>query len=84
MFLQTNADKMQTSSGRCRLCHSLAERELDDVDAALHDKRQDDTIANLAPAGLRFRLFLGCCTEAVNSIFDDRDDLAQARSRLYL
>ena len=52
MFLQTNADKMQTSSGRCRLCHSLAERELDDVDAALQQKWQDHAVADLAPAGL--------------------------------
>ncbi|WP_288850978.1 hypothetical protein [uncultured Mitsuokella sp.] len=41
---------MQTSSHRSRLCYGLAEHELDDVDAALHQKRQDHTITDLAPA----------------------------------
>lgn len=34
----------------CRLRYSLAEHELDDVDPPLHDKRQDDSVANLAPS----------------------------------
>lgn len=68
-------------SGRRRLRHRLAEYQLDDVDAALHQQRKDHTIADLAPARLRLCLLLCGRAEAVHRILNHGHDLAQQRSR---
>lgn len=65
---------------RC-LRYSLAEHELDDVDSSLHDKWQDDAVADLASSCLCLALLFRCCAEAVDCILGDRHDLAQNRAR---
>ena len=65
----------------CRLRYSLAEHELDDVDPPLHDKRQDDSIADFALPRLCLALLFSRCAEAVDGILSDRHDLAQNRAR---
>lgn len=72
---------MQTRSGRHCLRYGLAEHELDDVDAALHQERQDHAITDLAPAGFRFRLLFRGIAEAVHCILEEQHDLAQQGRR---
>ena len=60
-----------------RLGDGLFEHGLDDVDAALHEERQDDAVADFAPAAFSLCLLFRCVAEIVDGILDHGDNFGE-------
>lgn len=60
-----------------RLRDGFREHGFHDEHCALHDERQHDAVANLAPTCLRLRLLARCGREAVDGVLDRRQDFGE-------
>ena len=60
-----------------RLLAGLFEYGLDDEYCALHDERQDDAVADFAPAGFGLGLLACRGGESVDGVFDRRQDFGE-------
>lgn len=67
-----------------RLRDRLLEHGFHDEHCALHDERQHDAVANLAPARFSLCLLARRGREAVDSLADDRKNLREDRRRDFL